>query len=128
MTIEQLRSFRGIQREMEQIQREIDLLYYPIRSPRSGEGRSSTPSDPTAAAVDKIMRLEERLCRLREELADQLEEIEQWLETLDDHELRAIIRAHYLLGDSWARCTQRVMSYEFSDSAKHRVYRFFGLK
>ena len=128
MTIEQLRSFRGIQREMEQIQREIDLLYYPVRSPRSGEGRSSTPSDPTAAAVDKIMRLEERLCRLREELADQLEEIEQWLETLDDHELRAIIRAHYLLGDSWARCTQRVMSYEFSDSAKHRVYRFFGLK
>jgi len=128
VTIEQLRSFRGIQREMEQIQREIDLLYYPVRSPRSGEGRSSTPSDPTAAAVDKIMRLEERLCRLREELADQLEEIEQWLETLDDHELRAIIRAHYLLGDSWARCTQRVMSYEFSDSAKHRVYRFFGLK
>ena len=113
---------------MEQIQREIDLLYYPVRSPRSGEGRSQTPSDPTAAAVAKIMRLEERLCRLREELADQLEEIEQWLETLDDHELRAIIRAHYLLGDSWARCTQRVMSYEFSDSAKHRVYRFFGLK
>lgn len=128
MTIEQLRSFRGIQREMEQIQREIDLLYYPVRSPRSGEGRSQTPSDPTAAAVAKIMRLEERLCRLREELADQLEEIEQWLESLDDHELRAIIRAHYLLGDSWARCTQRVMSYEFSDSAKHRVYRFFGLK
>ena len=113
---------------MEQIQREIDLLYYPIRSPRSGEERSSTPSDPTASAVNKIMRLEERLYRLREQLADQLEEIEQWLETLDDHELRAIIRAHYLLGDSWARCTQRVMSYEFSDSAKHRVYRFFGLK
>ena len=73
MTIEQLRSFRGIQREMEQIQREIDLLYYPIRSPRSGEGHSQTPSDPTASAVNKIMRLEERLCRLREELADQLD-------------------------------------------------------
>ena len=128
MTIEQLRSFRGIQKEMEQIQREIDLLYYPIRSPRSGEGHSQTPSDPTAAAVAKIMSLEGKLAQTREELAQQLEEIEEWLDSLEDHELRAIIRAHYLLGDSWARCTQRILNYEFSDSAKHRVYRFFGLK
>ncbi len=128
MTIERLRAFRGIQKEKDEIMREIDLLYYPISSPKSSESHSTTPGDPTAAAVAKIMRREERLKELTQELAAELDFIENWLETLDDHELRAIIRAHYLMGDSWARCTQRILNYEFSDSAKHRVYRFFDLK
>ena len=128
ITIEKLKAFRGIQKEMDEIKREIDTLYFPVSSPRSSESHSTSPGDPTASAVHRIMRLEERLTVLTERLADELEEIEEWLETLNDHELRAIIRAHYLLGDSWARCTQRILNYEFSDTAKDRVYRFFGLK
>lgn len=128
MTIERLRAFRGIQKEIEEIKREINTLYYPISSPRSSESHSTAPGDPTASAVHRIMRLEERMADKTQALADELEAIEEWLDTLQDHELRAIIRAHYLLGDSWARCTQRILNYEFSDSAKHRVYRFFGLK
>lgn len=128
MTIERLRAFRGIQKEIEEIKREINTLYYPISSPRSSESHSTSPGDPTASAVHRIMRLEERMADKTQALADELEAIEEWLDTLQDHELRAIIRAHYLLGDSWARCTQRILNYEFSDSAKHRVYRFFGLK
>lgn len=128
MTIERLRAFRGIQKEIEEIKREINTLYYPISSPRSSESHSTSPGDPTASAVHRIMRLEERMADKTQVLADELEAIEEWLDTLQDHELRAIIRAHYLLGDSWARCTQRILNYEFSDSAKHRVYRFFGLK
>lgn len=126
MTIERLRAYRGIQKEKDEIMREIDLLYYPISSPRFSESHGTQPGDPTAAAVAKIMAREERLNELTRELADELDYIEQWLETLDDHELRAIIRAHYLMGDSWARCTQRILSYEFSDTAKKRVYKFFN--
>ena len=126
MTIERLRAYRGIQKEKDEIMREIDLLYYPISSPRFSESHGTQPGDPTAAAVAKIMVREERLNELTRELADELDYIEQWLETLDDHELRAIIRAHYLMGDSWARCTQRILSYEFSDTAKKRVYKFFN--
>lgn len=128
ITIEKLKAFRGIQKEMDEIKREIDTLYFPVSSPRSSESHSTSPGDPTASAVHRIMRLEDRLTVLTAQLADELEEIEDWLETLNDHELRAIIRAHYLLGDSWARCTQRILNYEFSDTAKDRVYRFFGLK
>lgn len=127
MTIERLRAFRGIQKEKDEIMREIDLLYYPLSSPRFSESHSTTPGDPTAAAVSKIMAREERLKQLTQELAEELETIEEWIESLEDHELRAIIRAHYLLGDSWARCTQRILSYEYSDAAKHRVYRYFGI-
>ena len=128
MTIERLRQFRGIQKEVIEIQREIDTLYFPISSPNGHQSMgSSTPGDPTAQAVSRILKLQERAEQLTVTLADELEAIESWLDELDDHELRAIIRAHYLLGDSWSRCTQRILNYEFSDTAKKRVYRYFGL-
>lgn len=127
MTIERLRAFRGIQKEHDEILREIDLLYYPISSPRSSETHGTQPGDPTAAAVAKIMKLEERLTQVKDRMAVELESIESWIEELPDHELRAIIRAHYLLGDSWARCTQRILNYESGDAAKKRVYRYFGI-
>lgn len=128
MTIERLRQFRGIQKEVIEIQREIDTLYFPISSPNGKQGLgSSTPGDPTAQAVSRILKLQEKAEALTQQLAQELEDIEAWLDELDDHELRAIIRAHYLLGDSWSRCTQRILNYEFSDTAKKRVYRFFGL-
>jgi hypothetical protein len=127
MTIERLRAFRGIQREIEEIDREISLLYYPIASPRSSETHGTTPGDPTARAVSIIMKKQEDIEVLRGRLAQELQDIEDWIDTLDDHELRAIIRAHYLLGDSWARCSQRILNYRFSEAAKFRVYRYFGI-
>jgi len=89
---------------------------------------SSMPGNPTERAVNRIMALQEKAEVLTAQLAHELEEIEAWLLTVEDHELRAIIRAHYLLGDSWARCTQRILNYEYSDTAKMRVYRFFNRK
>jgi len=127
MTLERLRAVRGTQKELDEIQREIDLLYFPISSPngRTSESFGTTPGDPTASAVDRILKLEQRVIERRDALAAELEEIEQWLQDLPDRELCAIIRAHYLLGDSWARCTQRILTYENSDTAKMRVYRYF---
>ena len=127
MTIERLRAFRGIQKEHDEIRREIDLLYYPISSPRSSESHGTSPGDPTAAAVAKIMKLQGRLEHLNDKLANELAYIEDWVADLPDHELRAIIRAHYLLGDSWSKCTQRILNYEYSDAAKKRVYRYFNI-
>jgi hypothetical protein len=128
MTIERLRQFRGIQKEVIEIQREIDTLYFPISSPNGHQSMgSSMPGNPTERAVNRIIQLQEKAEALTQQLAQELEDIETWLDELEDHELRAIIRAHYLLGDSWSRCTQRILNYEFSDTAKKRVYRYFGL-
>ena len=128
MTIERLRQFRGIQKEVIELQREIDTLYFPISSPNGHTSMgSSMPGNPTERAVNRIIQLQEKAEALTQQLAEELEAIEAWLDGLEDHELRAIIRAHYLLGDSWSRCTQRILNYEFSDTAKKRVYRFFGL-
>lgn len=126
MTLERLRQFRGIQKEVVEIQREIDTLYFPISSPPFEGIGSQSPGNPTERAVSRILALQDNAEALTAQLADELEAIESWLLTVDDHELRAIIRAHYLLGDSWARCTQRILNYEYSESAKYRVYRYFG--
>ena len=128
MTIERLRQFRGIQKEVIELQREIDTLYFPISSPNGHQSMgASMPGNPTERAVNRIIQLQEKAEQLTVTLSQELEAIEAWLDELDDHELRAIIRAHYLLGDSWSRCTQRILNYEFSDTAKKRVYRYFGL-
>ena len=126
MTLERLRQFRGIQKEVVELQREIDMLYFPISSPNAQGIASQTPGNPTERAVSRILALQDKAEALTAQLADELEAIESWLLTVEDHELRAIIRAHYLLGDSWARCTQRILSYEYSDTAKMRVYRYFN--
>ena len=127
MTIERLRQFRGIQKEVIEVQREIDTLYFPISSPNGHTSMgSSMPGNPTERAVSRILALQDKAEALTAQLADELEAIEAWLLTVENHELRAIIRAHYLLGDSWARCTQRILSYEYSDTAKMRVYRYFN--
>ena len=128
MTIERLRQFRGIQKEVIELQREIDTLYFPISSPNGHTSiGSSMPGNPTERAVNRIIQLQEKAEALTQQLAEELEAIESWLDELDDHELRAIIRAHYLLGDTWKRCTQRILNYEYSESAKYRVYRYFGI-
>lgn len=127
MEIERLRAFRGLRKNKDEIMKELDALYYPITSPKFGVVSGMQPGDPTARAVDKILLLQERLRKKTEAIAEELEAIEEWIDTLEDPELAAIIRAHYLLGDSWERCTQRILNYSFSEAAKYRVYRYFGI-
>jgi hypothetical protein len=87
MTLERLRQFRGIQKEVVELQREIDTLYFPISSPNGHAGMgSSTPGDPTSQAVSRILKLQDRAEQLTNQLAEELEAIESWLDELDDHE------------------------------------------
>lgn len=127
MTRARLEALRGLRAEIRMIQREIEELYTPITCPNGREvlGAPGTrDSDPTADAVGRILTLQGRLQERQEELAEELEAIEAWIDGLDDVEARAIIRAHYLLGDSWAVCTQRLMPWSMGlDSAKTKIYR-----
>lgn len=125
MEIKRLQAFRGLQKNIDEIMKELDALYYPITSPRLINVSGTLPGDPTARAVEKILRLRELLQERTQIIAKELDAIETWIETLDDPELAAIIRAHYLLGDSWERCTQRILNRSFSEAAKYRVYRYF---
>lgn len=77
-------------------------------------------SDPVIKALNRLENLNDQLC----ECLDFMIQFEDDLTEIDDHEIRAMIRSHFILGDSWKRCTKRVLGYNNSDSAKHRVYRY----
>lgn len=125
MEIERLRAFIDLRENKDEIMKELDALYYPITSPRFGEISGMQPGDPTARAVDKILRLQERLQEKTQAIAEELEAIENWLDTVEDDKLEKIIRAHYLQGVTWRRCTQRFMSYYSEEGAKKYVYNWF---
>jgi len=125
ITIERLRRFIDLRENKEEIMQELDALYYPITSPKFGELSGMQPGDPTARAVDKILRLQERLQEKTQAIAEELQEIEDWLDTVEDDKLEKIIRAHYLQGVTWNRCTQRFLSYTSEEGAKKYVYNWF---
>ena len=131
MTIETLEKYRGIAKNVEAIQLEIEALYSPVTSPNGNRDMvsfSGTPSDPTARAVRQIMKLQENLSI---ELAEQiklLDEITEWMSVVEheDPELVAIIRMHYIAGLSWRKTNRRLYGYDSYHTARKKVFRYFG--
>lgn len=128
MELERLREIRHLQKEIEDLGTLRNYLYYPIGSPRSGEGtHSTTPSDPTARAVNAIYEVDEKIAAIQNKLAREISEILDWIYTeIQSSELRSIIICHYLECMTWEQTTRHVLGYYGSDSARMRVYRFFG--
>ena len=98
ITKEELRAYHDIKLEISVIEREIQSLYYPVSSvPMSSEGgHSSTPSNPTEAAVFKIDDKRKKLKAKQAELQDIIDRIDDWVNTLDDHLAASIIRLHFI--------------------------------
>lgn len=130
MTKEKLEIYYGISSNIDAIEAEINTLYRPISSPngRPGGGRSSSPSSPTEQAALRIIRLRELLESEREKMYTLAEEIENWLTTVDDTEIVAIIRWHYLMRLPWNRTNIKVYGYPDYSYSRKRIDRFFGKK
>lgn len=126
MTIEELSSFRGLVAEQKQIKDQIRDLYRNIRSPYNQSGvHSSTPGNPTEAAALKIIELKQQAEDLQIRIADELEQIELWLLTVEEAEVRAIVRAHYINGKTWKRTAAEVYGYADPAAPRMRIRRYF---
>ena len=128
MTIEMLEEYRGIASGVEAIEREINTLYNPVRSPNGRETSGSfsgTPSDPTAQAARRIIKRKETLKEQRESMYALLEKIEDWLISCDDTEVVSIIRWHYLLGLNWKQTNMKVYGYPDYQYARKKIMRYF---
>lgn len=127
MTIEELESYRGILSEMKALELEIDALYDPRKSPTGHEGAGgSDPGDPTGRSAMRIITLKEKLIAQQEQWSNTALTIESWLSTVDDPEIRSIVRWHYILGLSWKRTSLKVYGRGDYYVARKRIYRFFG--
>lgn len=129
MTIEDLEELRYLNSEIKAVQQEIEGMYNTYRSPAFERIGSSplSPGDPTAQAVSKVMRLQRKYNSMLTEMADRRDRVNAWLVSLDDGEIKSIIRWHYLCGKSWKQTSGLVYGGRSNERNAYRVIRrYFG--
>ena len=123
MTKEQLRAYRGIKLERDNLEKMIATFERILRDPRnkplSGmpKGKTGQSGQPESAAV----KHEAVLARYRQkldELAQALKDIEDVIEGLEPRE-RTLIRLYYAEGLTWEKVCH-AMSYEWAQV--HRIH------
>lgn len=127
MTIRELETYRGMHSEVQSITAEIETLYNPVASPngRIQAGHSNTPSNPTEQAAMRIISRKQCLEKKKREMLNALDAIEAWLDSVEDPELRALIRWYYILGLTWKATSLKVYGYSCYQRAYQRVRRYF---
>ena len=127
MTIETLEQYRGLMAEIKSMDAEIKALYDVRKSPNGREpgGTCSGPSAPTERAVARIMELKDKQSRKRTEWEHAVREIEAWLDTVEDADIRSIVRWHYVLGLNWKRTSCEVFGTGSYYRARKKILRFF---
>ena len=129
MTIEDLEELRYLNSEIQAVQREIENMYNTYRSPAFEKiGQSPlSPGDPTAQAVSKVMQLQRKYNIMLTEMADRRDLVNAWLVSLDNGEIKSIIRWHYLNGKSWKQTSGLVYGDRSNERNAYRVIRrYFG--
>ena len=128
MTIEDLEELRYLDSEIKAVQQEIEGMYNTYRSPafeKIGQTPLS-PGDPTAQAVSKVMQLQRKYNSMLTEMADRRDMVNAWLVSLDNGEIKSIIRWHYLNGKSWKQTSVLVYGANSYYNARKALMRFFG--
>lgn len=125
ITLERCKQASKVCRKIEILRKEIEASYNTYHSPSFSlyaPQSSGHMSDPTAQAVYRI----EELCEaLNESLEFMLSFEDDLAEQVDDPLTRAIIRNHFILGNSWPKTTKEILEIPFSDCARARVSRYF---
>ena len=129
MTIEKLENYKGLVAEMHSLSESIDSLYDTYRSPqfcRNGGSHSSNVGSPVEDAVNRILKLKDIYDHKYSEAANLLLEVEAWLSTVDDPEIRSIVRFHYVLNKSWVQTSTEVYGFPSYYNSRKKIMRYFG--
>lgn len=128
-----LRSYRALVIEVQQLKEQLAVLESSIYSPK-GQRFTSTPRVPSGdrstmdGAVDRHIRLD-RL--YREELAEKEAKqiaIEQAIESLGDTAARVVMRELYIFGRSWPAVIYKMQKLGYSERTTYRLHGFALLK
>lgn len=126
MTIKELEDYKYLSSEVEALQNQINSLYSAYHSPAFDNigGFSGNVSNPTEDAVNRIITLQNRLQEKRDQMVSEMQRIEKWIDSLDNQEIKSIVRWHYLLNASWKQVNRKVYGYA-NDRQAYRVFRRF---
>ena len=129
MTIDELEELPYLKSEIRAVQREINSTYNSYRSPPF-EKIGSSPQhagDPTVDTVRKVDALQAKYNAMLNDMVDREDRINAWIMSLDDGEIKSIIRWHYLCGKSWKQTSGLVYGGRSNERNAYRVIRrYFG--
>ncbi len=126
MTIERLTQYMHIRSDIDAIIVQLQDLELPIASPngKTGEGHGSTPGNPTERAAFRRIELENDLKERLNFLELESKEINDWIREINNVEIEAIVRWHFLNGKTWAE-TSGIMYKNMSREYCRKIfYRF----
>lgn len=104
MTMNDLEDYRTLRGEIKELIREInEVTYCSVGSPKlsgmpTGKGNSVSSVEKT---VQKKIKLQEKLSKKLDSRLEKLIEIEDFLETVEDTDVRLIIRYRFINGLDW---------------------------
>ncbi len=104
MTKHDLNKYRHLLEEKKLIEAQLQACYNAIGSPngRTDGSHGSTLGDPTARAAMEAIKLKDKLENKCMEIMIKANEIETWLDSIEDPEIRNIVRLRYFQSMSWA--------------------------
>lgn len=104
MTIQELSKYHDLKTEIKQLEENIKELEMTVSSPKiTGMpiSKNGSSNNPTERIGLKLVQLRNKLIFKREELLDEISKIEDFLTSIDDAEIRIIIRKRFLEGKTW---------------------------
>jgi hypothetical protein len=127
MTIDTLEQYRGIVSEIRALNALIETLYDTRKSPNGKDtaGHGSGPSAPTEQAFRRIDALKTKRDAKRGQWERAVQEIEAWLDTVEDADVRSIVRWRFIMGCSWKRTSREVYGVDNYYRARKKFLRYF---
>ena len=104
MTIQELSKYHDLKTEIKQLEENIKELEMTVSSPKiTGMpiSKNGSSNNPTERIGLKLVQLRNKLIFKHEELLDEISKIEDFLTSIDDAEIRVIIRKRFLEGKTW---------------------------
>lgn len=128
ITLEDLRQYQGILKEIEAIREEIRMIYIESPAPKEvigGRSSVSTPGDPTARKAMKALEAMERL-EAKERALEMLQRrIDDYIDRMTDHHTAAIMRWRFKRNKTWSQVCQKMYGYPDPDICRKAVERYF---
>lgn len=114
MTIKELSQYHNVKIEIQQIKDNIEEIETTIIGSSKIAGipitSSSNNSNPTERIGMKLAKSKTTLENKTDKLLDELNKIEDFLNTVDDGEIRIIIRKRFIEGKTWKEVSKDIIA------------------
>ena len=113
MTIRDLSQYHNIKVEIDQIKLNIKELEATVIGSSKITGIPTSHNNTTSSTERigiKLAQLKTKLSDKTEELLDEAKKVEDFLETVEDADIRIIIRERFLNGKTWNEVSQKIIA------------------